>query len=169
VSDDPAPLPPTNSWSRFWQHSPRDPARIESWLPVLRHAQADERSPDLVERLLCHAWHKKPHGRQRRQNPKHCRVRARRGRSSLKLYQSAHQRVLRGVSDQSGVRCAGLPDPQLVPGDAEQINFVMRRMLPVSRTTVGSTVLSGLPISRMRRVRAGNDAALAWMHPVRCG
>jgi len=51
----------------------------------------------------------------------------------LKLYQPAHQRYyLVGASFVCGL--PGLPERAVVPGDAEQVSFVLRRLLPPIRT-----------------------------------
>lgn len=58
----------------------------------------------------------------------------------LKLYQSAHQRYyLVSASLVCGV--PSLPERRVVPGAAEQVNFVLRRLLPVPGAVAGSSVL----------------------------
>ncbi len=51
----------------------------------------------------------------------------------LKLYQPAHQRYYL-VSASFVCGLPGLPERAVVPGDAEQVSFVLRRMLPPIRT-----------------------------------
>jgi len=51
----------------------------------------------------------------------------------LKLYQPAHQRFYL-VSASFVCGLPGLPERAVVPGDAEQVSFILRRMLPPIRT-----------------------------------
>jgi len=143
----------------------RDPARIdklvarfETWRKPMSEA------PDLVERSPLPRLAQKAARAAAAAKPKALQGAGAADDHPLKLYQSAHQRYyLVSASLVCGVQ--GLPDRSLVPGDAEQINFVMRRMLPVPGATVGSTVLREFAYikdaqgARWQRCSAGADAS----------
>lgn len=60
--------------------------------------------------------------------------------STLKLYQAAHQRFyLVGASLVCGVH--GLPERQVTLGDAEQVDFVLRRLMPVPANSTDPAAL----------------------------
>lgn len=81
-------------------------------------------------------------------------------RRPLKLYQPAHQRFyLVSASLVCGV--PGLPERAVVPGGAEQINFVIRRLLPPTTANTASlhefAYVKDAEGARWQRVSAGSD------------
>jgi len=82
---------------------------------------------------------------------------------SLKLYQAAHMRhYLVSASLVCGV--AGLPERALTPGGSEQVNFVLRRILPLTATAGDGSLreyafIKDAQGARWRLVAAGEDAA----------
>lgn len=82
----------------------------------------------------------------------------------LKLYQAAHMRhYLVSASLVCGV--AGLPERAPTPGGSEQVNFILRRLLPLSAANGGDSSLREFAFvkdadgARWRMVTAGDDAA----------
>ncbi len=124
----------------------RDPSRLdrliarpESWrTPMTDHAELIERTPVplIAQSALRRTFALKPRATiDAVVREKNVEEQGQTRRLPLKLYQPAHQRFyLVGASLVCGI--PGLPDRAIVSGGGEQINFVIRRLLPV---TPGST------------------------------
>jgi len=118
----------------------RDPARLDSLIarPETWRAPMAERA-DLIERTPIPRIAQSSERRALARRPKasvavavaeaDVTVQAQTRRVPLKLYQPAHQRFYL-VSASLVCSLPGFPERAVVPGAAEQINFVLRRLLP---------------------------------------
>jgi hypothetical protein len=118
----------------------RNPARIDRL--VARHEtwrKPMEEAPDLVERAALPRVAQSSARAAATLRPKSVLLPAPAGAPPLKLYQSAHQRYYL-VSASLVCAVQGLPERAVTARDTEQLNFVIRRLLPVPGQG-GATVL----------------------------
>jgi hypothetical protein len=146
----------------------RDPSRLDTLVarPETWRAPMAERA-DLIERTPIPVLAQSAARRTLARQPKGAvaatvdeadvQVQAQTLRVPLKLYQPAHQRYYL-VSASLVCALPGLPERAVVPGGAEQVNFVLRRLLP--------TVTGASDLREFAFIRDASGARWQWVGEV---